>query len=145
MTDTASISAKRHNVLIAFLLFGSGFCALLYQTVWLREFRLFFGNSTAANAAVLSIFMAGLGAGGIVFGRRADDNARPLRLYGQLELAISLFTIISPFLLWIARAAYLTTGGAESIGKPLAIIVRLILSALVLGAPTFFMGGTLPA
>ena len=26
--------------LIALLLFGSGFCALLYETTWLREFRL---------------------------------------------------------------------------------------------------------
>ncbi len=145
MTETASTPRKPSTVLIALLLFGSGFCALLYQTVWLREFRLFFGNSTAANAAVLSIFMAGLGTGGLVFGRRVDDNPRPLRLYAQLELAISILAIISPFLLWIARTAYLATGGSESIGRPIAILVRLILAALVLGAPTFFMGGTLPA
>jgi len=45
------------------LLFGSGFCALVYQTVWLRQFRLIFGASTSATAAVLAIFMAGLGFG----------------------------------------------------------------------------------
>src|SRR5437899_2775663 len=38
------------------LLFGSGACALIYQTVWLREFRLIFGASTAASAAVLATF-----------------------------------------------------------------------------------------
>ena len=38
----------------ALLLFGSGFCALVYQTAWLREFRLIFGASTFATAAVLS-------------------------------------------------------------------------------------------
>ena len=31
-------------------LFCSGFCALIYQTTWLREFRLIFGASTAASA-----------------------------------------------------------------------------------------------
>jgi len=39
---------------VAGLLFGSGFCALVYQICWLREFRLVFGASTAAS--VLAIF-----------------------------------------------------------------------------------------
>ena len=47
---------------VCLFLFGSGLCALVYQTVWLREFRLIFGASTAATAAVLGIFMGGLGA-----------------------------------------------------------------------------------
>ena len=48
---------------IAALLSGSGFCALVYQIAWLREFRLIFGASTAASAAVVAIFIAGLVAG----------------------------------------------------------------------------------
>src|SRR5439155_805476 len=55
---------------VSLFLFGSGFCALIYQTTWLREFRLIFGASTAASAAVLGVFMAGLGFGGIFLGRR---------------------------------------------------------------------------
>jgi spermidine synthase len=54
---------KSRTLLISALLFGSGACALIYQTVWLREFRMIFGGSTAASAAVLGIFMGGLGAG----------------------------------------------------------------------------------
>ena len=46
---------------VALLLFGSGTCALVYQMTWLREFRLIFGASTGASAAVLAIFMGGLG------------------------------------------------------------------------------------
>ena len=38
---------------VAALLFTSGFCALVYQVSWLREFRLIFGASTLASAAVL--------------------------------------------------------------------------------------------
>src|SRR5437667_301777 len=38
--------------LVGLLLFGSGFCALVYQTTWLREFQLIFGGSTAASAVV---------------------------------------------------------------------------------------------
>src|SRR5689334_16333735 len=100
MTEPASNHSRRRTGLVSLLLFGSGFCALLYQTVWLREFRLVFGNSTSANAVVLSIFMAGLGGGALLFGKRVDRNLHPLRFYAWLELAISIFAGITPLLLW---------------------------------------------
>ncbi len=56
---------------VAALLFGSGLCALVYQVAWLKELRLIFGASTAASAAVLAVFMGGLGAGGLLLGKRA--------------------------------------------------------------------------
>ena len=59
---------NRSSFRIALLLFGSGACALVYQTAWLREFRLIFGASTAASAAVLAIFMGGLGLGSLLLG-----------------------------------------------------------------------------
>src|SRR5258708_29510298 len=70
---------------VALLLFASGFCALVYQTAWLRMFRLVFGASTAASAAVLAIFMAGLGFGGLLLGRRAGRPPGPPGLLAKLE------------------------------------------------------------
>ena len=75
---------------MASFLFLSGFCALVYQIGWMREFRLIFGASTAASAAVLAIFIGGLGAGGIIIGRRVDRSDRPLLLYGWMEMAIAI-------------------------------------------------------
>src|SRR5436305_2358328 len=92
---------------VSLLLFGSGMCALVYQTAWLREFRLVFGASTAASAAVLAIFMGGLGLGGALLGKRADAHPRPLELYGLLELVIALSAAVTPAVLWLARAAYI--------------------------------------
>ena len=54
----------RQVMLVAGLLFGSGMCALIYQMVWLREFRFVFGASTLASAAVLSVFLGGLARAG---------------------------------------------------------------------------------
>jgi spermidine synthase len=130
---------------IALLLFGSGACALVYQTVWLRELRLVFGASTAASAAVLAIFMGGLGAGGLFLGRRADRHPRPLAFYGRLELLIALTAAVTPALLWLVREAYVAAGGSWSLGAAPGSLARLLLSALVLAAPTLLMGGTLPA
>src|ERR1041385_7475129 len=95
----------------ALLLFGSGFCALVYQTAWLREFRLIFGASTAATAAVLGVFMAGLGFGGILFGRILEKRAKPLAFYAWLELFIALTAAISPLLILYARKVYIDVGG----------------------------------
>ena len=103
-------------VRVSALLFCSGFCALVYQMVWLRMFRLVFGASHAANAAVLAIFMGGLGLGGLLLGRRADQSERPLRLYGRLELGIALAAALSPLLLAGVRAVYLGMGGALAVG-----------------------------
>jgi spermidine synthase len=45
---------KTRLFFIPLLLFGSGMAALVYQTVWLREFRSIFGSSTPTAAAVLA-------------------------------------------------------------------------------------------
>ena len=130
---------------VALLLYGSGTCALVYQMAWLREFRLIFGASTGASAAVLAIFMGGLGLGSLLLGHRADKQARPLGFYAKLELAIAITAALTPFLLYAVRQAYIATGGSPVMGLTLATVARLVLAALVLIVPTFLMGGTLPA
>jgi spermidine synthase len=131
--------------LVACLLFGSGFCALVYQVAWLRDFRLIFGSSTAASAAVLAIFVGGLGLGGWVLGPRADRHPRPLLFYAQLESIVAVSAAATPFLLRLAEMLYLAGGGSARLGITVASAIRLVLSALVLAVPTIAMGGTLPA
>jgi spermidine synthase len=136
---------RRSPLPVATLLFASGFCALVYQTTWMRQFRLIFGASTLATAAVLAIFMAGLGVGSALLGKRADRTPNPLRMYGLLELLIAGSAAVSPLLLWIIGKVYIALGGSVTMGLAGATIVRLILSSLVLVIPTVLMGGTLPA
>lgn len=131
--------------LVALLLFGSGLCALIYQTTWLREFRLVFGASTAASAAVVGVFMAGLGFGGIVLGRRSETVGQPLAFYAKLELFIAVTAALSPLLIFAGRHIYIVLGGTQAMGMPFGTLVRLILAALIMAPPTFLMGGTLPA
>lgn len=130
---------------VAAFLFSSGACALIYQVVWTREFRLIFGASTTASAAVLAIFIGGLGLGGLVLGGKADRHAKPLMLYANLEAAIAIAAALTPLLLGLAQKIYLGIGGATTLGEMGATALRLVLSVAVLGVPTFLMGGTLPA
>jgi len=130
---------------VAALLFTSGFCALVYQVSWLREFRLIFGASTLASAAVLAIFIGGLGIGGLLLGSRADRHPRPLLFYATLESIVAVMAALSPLLLALARTIYLASGGSGRLGIAAATAERLVLSVLVLAVPTIAMGGTLPA
>ena len=127
------------------LVFVSGLCALVYQVAWFRLFRSIFGASTLASAAVLAVFMGGLGLGGLLLGSRVDRGSNPIGFYARLELAIALLAGASPLLVIVADGAYRAAGGSQGLGEPLATVVRLLLSALVIGLPTFLMGGTLPA
>ena len=89
---------------VSLFLFGSGFCALVYQMGWLRMLRLVFGSSTNATAAVLAIFMGGLGLGGYLLGRRGERTENPLDFYARLEIGISMAAAVSPLLIAAIRA-----------------------------------------
>jgi spermidine synthase len=131
--------------LVALLLCTSGACALVYQVAWLRMLRLVLGTSTAASAAVLAIFMGGLGFGGLVLGPRSDRHRRPLRLYAALEAGVAVAAAASPLLVEIVRVVYIAAGGSATLGLVGGTAARMLLATVVLGVPTFLMGGTLPA
>jgi spermidine synthase len=131
--------------LVACLLFVSGACALVYQVAWFRELRLIFGASTAASAAVLAVFMGGLGFGGMVLGRRADASPNPLGMYAKLEGLVAVTAALTPLLVQLADRVYVVVGGTSTLGTLGATVMRLMLTVIVLGPPAVLMGGTLPA
>ena len=114
---------------IAPLLFGSGFCALVYQIAWQRELRLVFGASTAASAAVVAVFMGGLGLGGWVLGPKADRRPSALRFYAALEALVATTAAATPPLLGLVRHVYLAAGGTVGLGAGGGTALRLALAA----------------
>ncbi|MGZ4836194.1 MAG: fused MFS/spermidine synthase [Terriglobales bacterium] len=81
--------------------FFSGFCSVLCELIWLRLSMAQFGVTTALTSIVLSVFMAGLGAGSWFAGallRRYQGriNVPPLRLYALLELLIGVSALVVP-------------------------------------------------
>ena len=85
----------------AIFFFLSGLCSLVYELVWLRLAMARFGVTTALVSILLSVFMAGLGAGSWLAGRwvrRYGDRIKfpPLRLYAICELVIGASALLVP-------------------------------------------------
>ena len=131
--------------LIVWLIFLlSGASGLVYEVIWTRQLTLLFGSTVFATSTVLTAFMAGLALGSYYFGRLADREKRPLRLYALLEVGIGAFALIWPLLLSVLNAIYiLAYRGLDAEFYSLSLI-RFVLSFLVLLVPSTLMGGTLP-
>src|SRR5687767_784060 len=130
LDSRSSIVADVPFAIVALLVFASGCAALVFQVAWMRELRLIFGATTAAVAAVLAIFMAGLGIGSAVLGKRADQAVNPLRMYGILEVAIAMCAAATPLLISVISSIYVGLGGQESLGMLGATALRLALATL---------------
>lgn len=133
-------------VWLCFLL--SGFAALLYQTVWTREFAFVFGTSDLAVATVLAAYMAGLAIGAAATARLIARVRRPVRVYAALELSIALCALAVPFaiaaMLHVSVAVF---GGRSTLpaeSEPLLGAFWLLSSIAILIVPTALMGATLP-
>ena len=134
------------SVSACFLL--SGFAALLYQTVWMRQFSVVFGTSEMAVATVLSSYMAGLALGAVLVGRFVHKVRNPVLVYGFLEGLIALSALAVPYLLKVVAGTYaLALGGQEFLADASGVgqaFFYLLVAFLVILVPTASMGATLP-
>ncbi len=126
------------------LFFLSGGSALIYELIWQRCLNLVFGVSTLAVSGVLAAFMGGLALGGLLFGRRADRSARPLRLYAGLEAGIAVSALLVPAGFAALTQVYTAACCWLQPGPWLGTGLRLALALLVLLVPATLIGGTLP-
>src|SRR5210317_458757 len=76
------------------LVFLSGFAALVYQVLWMKQLGLLFGNTSHAAGATLASFFAGLATGSWVLGRRVSTAANPIRTYAWLEAGIAVTALL---------------------------------------------------
>src|SRR5690349_7350698 len=84
----------------------SGACGLVYEVLWFKRFAHVWGPSSLAMASVVASFLAGLGLGAWLLGRRADRMERPLLAYAVCELGIAFWAVCVPFVTpWCARIA----------------------------------------
>lgn len=138
-------SAKgSHGTAVALgLVFLSGFAALVYQVLWMKQIGLLFGNTSHAASATLASFFAGLATGSWILGRRVSKAANPMRTYAWLEAAIALTALLYFVILALYQAIYPAI--FQNIGSGgWLLLIKFGLSLLLVFPPAFCMGGTIP-
>lgn len=126
----------------------SGFCAILYELVWLRLAMAQFSVATAFVSIVLSVFMLGLGLGSWSAGRMeprpGKPGARGLRLYALAEALIGLSALLVPRELRWGREAMERLATAFPLSNGAYYAAAGVLIAIVLAPWCASMGATFP-
>lgn len=133
-------SGKGAAGMLYFLFLLSGFGSLILEVVWTRLLLRCMGANVLSTACVLSAFMAGLALGAFVFDRRLKSG-NLIRTWGLAELLCAVFAVCIPWLLSGERLiAIARLFPAESVGDPLSLVARFIVSFLILLLPSTAMG-----
>jgi len=128
------------------MFFGSGFCGLLYQIVWMRLAFASFGIITPVMSVVLSVFMLGLSLGSWAGGKWIENLTQKtgmpaLSFYGLAEGLIGVGSFAVPKFFSIGETNLLSLGEMSSAGY-------LLLSASIITFSIlpwcFLMGATFP-
>jgi spermidine synthase len=131
------IGFNARPILFGLLLFLSGTAALIYQILWIKQLSLIVGVEVYSITVAVSAFFAGLALGGAVFGRFTDRFSKPLVLYAILEGGIAALGIFSTIALAHSAGLFVTI-------EARAGLLAWVLPFILVGAPAFLMGGTLP-
>jgi spermidine synthase len=119
----------------------SGFCSLVYQSVWERMLRYHFGGDSIASAIVTGTFLLGLGIGAVVFARWRRNA---FRVYALVELSIGLyavlgFKVIAPLSTLLGRLLATSIADVEGL-RPIVVLAAVVF----LLPPCILIGGTAP-
>jgi len=148
MTENQSPSissiSKATFLFVLVLFFISGATGLIYEVIWTRILLNVFGASLYAVATVLAAFMGGLALGSLIGGRVADRVAKPLKLYGILEILVAGTALAVPFMLDLFDPLYKAVYSTHQPTFMGLSLLRFVLSFAVLLIPTTCMGATLP-
>ncbi len=128
--------------LLKLLFFSSGFSCLTLQIAWQRILGQVVGIDYFSTVIIVSIFMLGLGLGGILGGQISQKMRRPLAFFVSAEIAIACFAVISDSLL---RKAALLSAGLGSIDlSHTSLLIDFGVYLALLIVPITLMGTSLP-
>ena len=134
---SAASTRSLADVLLLASFFLSGCSALVYQVAWQRAMYAQLGVDMDSVTIIVSVFMLGIGVGGMLGGSVADRLPRHrLALYAAIECAIGAYGLASLKLLPAMVAAF-APAGSSATATAVACFVFLLL-------PTVLMGMTLP-
>jgi len=141
LTHRSSLSLRLTLETIVLILFaGSGFSALIYQSIWASYLGLVLGHAAYAQALVLCVFMGGMAIGAWWAGRFCNSALNLLRAYAVIEILIGLmgcafhptFVVYSEFSQGLMIP--LLPQGAQALWQWTSASSLIVLQSIMLGA-----------
>ena len=136
------------NVASRFALYGlfavSGFCGLIYESIWSHYLRGYLGHAAHGQTVVLVIFVGGLALGAWLAGRATARLREPLLAYAAAEVFIGLVALgFHPVFVGFTGWAYDTLLPAVC-GSGATCVTQWLTAALLIAAPAVALGATFP-
>jgi predicted membrane-bound spermidine synthase len=142
LQPTSILAAQR---LALYGLFAvSGFCGLIYESIWSHYLRNYLGHAAHGQTVVLVIFVGGLALGAWLAGRATDRLREPLLAYAAAEIFIGICAFaFHPVFVGFTGWAYDTLLPAVC-GESGWCATQWITAALLIAAPAIALGATFP-
>ena len=123
----------------------SGFVALAYEVIWSRVLALIIGSSVYAFSIMLTTFLIGLAGGAALASRLADRIRRPVLMFGMIEAAIGVTSLIGAYLFNDLPYVFVQLyRWVDSNSFGLLLFARFLIAAFVMIIPTFLLGSLFP-
>lgn len=146
MSSSSPLAARQRQqiALLSGIFFVSGFCGLIYESIWSHYLKLLLGHAAYAQAVVLVVFVGGLAVGAWLTGLVAHRIRQPVLWYAAVEALVALIAfafqgVFETASAWASSSflpAFCAQGGSCS-------AAWLLAAALIL-PPAILLGTTFP-
>ena len=122
----------------------SGFCGLIYESIWSHYLRNYLGHAAHGQTVVLVIFVGGLALGAWLAGRYTARIREPLIAYAAAEILIALFAFVfHPLFVAVTGWSYDALLPAVC-GDSAWCGTQWLTAALLIAVPATALGATFP-
>ena len=132
------------RLLLCALFALSGFCGLIYESVWSHYLRTYLGHAAHGQTVVLVIFVGGLALGAWLAARYTRRFREPLLAYAIAEIAIGVFALVfHPLFVAVSNVSLDTLLPAVCSDSGWCV-TQWIIAALLIVVPATALGATFP-
>jgi spermidine synthase len=142
----AALQTPGHRRVVALysIFFVSGFCGLIYESIWSHYLKLLLGHAAYAQAVVLVVFVGGLALGAWLTGRFSERLKHPIMLYAAVEAAVAAIAFSFQRVFENASAWATSTFLPAMCGEPGACVASWLLAAALILPASVLLGTTFP-
>jgi predicted membrane-bound spermidine synthase len=122
----------------------SGFCGLIYESIWSHYLKLFVGHAAYAQSVVLVVFIGGMALGAWGAGRYAERIRNPLWAYAAVELVVGVISLLfHQLFVGVTDWAYVSL--LPAVCSPESpCLAQWLLAALLIMPQSILLGMTFP-